>query len=544
MFTRLLAILSWLAVVTLAGCGGSSGSDATSTGSTSNATTTTDSAAAPAIATQPASVSVTAAASASFTVSATGGGTLAYQWRKGGSAIGGATAATYTIVATTAADAGSYDVVVSNSAGSVTSAAATLTVNAADSAPVIVTQPVAQSVAVGAGVTLSVTATGSGTLAYQWRKGGVAIDGATASSYTIAGATVNDGGSYDVVVTNANGSVTSNAVTLSVTLVTSSSTLGSAVYDAAVVFYNTLSSSQQSSIQLAWSLDTARRWSNLPAAMVSRNGIKWGSLSTAQQAAATTLIKTALSDSGSSLQAGLQAADDYLNANGGGSSYGNGNFYIAYVGTPSATGFWILQITGHHLTWNIAFNGSYKSPTPLFLGIEPKGSFTQNGTTYDPMAAQRSAMANLGAALTSYSAAKLSGTYADLLFGANGSGSIDGACPRAYSTVTTHGIAYSALSSSDQALVQAAIRAYVGTQATEYANDLLGAYLGADALAQTYVAYAGSGTVTTNGDYFRIEGPRLWIEFSVQRGVIFSNDIHYHTIWRDKFADYGGKCVD
>jgi Protein of unknown function (DUF3500) len=35
----------------------------------------------------------------------------------------------------------------------------------------------------------------------------------------------------------------------------------------------------------------------------------------------------------------------------------------------------------------------------------------------------------------------------------------------------------------------------------------------------------------------------LWIEFSVQRGIIINSDIHYHTIWRDKLADYGGKCV-
>jgi hypothetical protein len=486
---------------------------------------------------------VSAGQAASFTVSATGGGTLAYQWRKGGTAISGATAATYSIAATSTSDAGSYDVIVSNSAGSVTSAAATLTVAAATSAPVIVTQPVSQSVAAGASVTLTVTASGSGTLQYQWRKGGSAISGATAGSYTIASAAAADAGSYDVVISNTLGSATSNAVTLDVTTTTSSA-LSTAAYNAAMSFYGTLSATQQTSVQLAWSIDAARRWSNLPAAMVSRNGLKWSSLSTAQQTAASALIKTALGDTGSSLQSGLQAADDYLYSIGGGSSYGAGNYYIAFIGTPTSTGFWILQLTGHHLTWNIAFNGSYKSPTPLFLGVEPKGAFTINGTSYDPMAAQRTAVANLGAALTAYSSAKLSGTYSDILFGANGSGSIDGSCPRAYSSVTTHGILYSALSSSDQALVQAVIRSYVGTQATEYANDLLGAYLGADALAQTYVAYAGSGTVTTNGDYFRIEGPRLWIEFSVQRGVIISNDIHYHTIWRDKFGDYGGKCVN
>jgi len=539
MFRHLPTMLLCAAMALTAGCG-SGGSD--STGSTSSSGTDSSTVAAPSIATQPASQTVSSGQAASFTVSASGGGTLAYQWRKGGNAIGSATSATYTIAATASSDAGSYDVVVSNSAGSVTSSAAILTVSAANSAPAITAQPVAQSVAVGAGVTLTVTASGSGTLAYQWRKGGVVIGGATASSYTIASAAASDAGNYDVVITNANGSVTSNAVALDVTSTTTSAT-STAVYNAAMSFYNGLSSSQQSTVQVAFSVDAARRWSNLPAGMASRNGIKWGSLSTTQQTAATALIKAALGDTGSSLQAGIQAADDYLAANGGGSTYGNGNYYIAFLGTPTSTGFWMLQITGHHLTWNIALNGSYKSPTPLFLGIEPKGTFTQNGATYDPMLAQRSAFADLGIALTAYSAAKLSGTYSDILFGANGSGSIDNTCPRAYASVTTHGIAYSALSSSDQALVQAAIRSYVNTQTTEYANDLLGAYLSSDALAQTYVAYAGTGTVTANGNYFRIEGPRLWIEFSVQRGVIFNSDIHYHTIWRDKFADYGGKCV-
>lgn len=109
--------------------------------------------------------------------------------------------------------------------------------------------------------------------------------------------------------------------------------------------------------------------------------------------------------------------------------------------------------------------------------------------------------------------------------------------------MTDHGLAYSSLSTAHQALVQAVISAYVNTQTTEYANELLAAYLDSSALASTYVAYTGTGTVTAQGNYFSIEGPRVWIEFSVQNGVIVMNDIHFHTIWRDKSADYGGKCV-
>lgn len=530
MTTRFLFIVWFAMAAFVGGCGGNSDSDSSSTITV------------PTITTQPTSQTVSEGASVSFSVVASSTATLSYQWRKAGTSISGATSATYSISAAASSDAGSYDVVVTNSAGSVTSSAATLTVNATGS-PTITTQPTSQSVAVGASATFSVVATSSTTLSYQWRKDGTAISGATSASYAISSVASSDAGSYDVVVTNSVGSATSSAATLTVTT-TTSSTLSADVYSAATTFYGTLSTSQQSTVQLSWSLDTARKWSNLPAQLVARNGITWGSLSTAQKTAARTLIATALSSAGNNLHIGMQAADDYLAANGGGtSSYGNSYYYIAFLGTPSATDFWMLQLTGHHLTYNIAFNGSYKSPTPLFLGIEPKGSFTQSSTTYDPMEAQRTAMSNLGASLTSYSSAKLSGTYSDILFGANGSGNIDGTCPRSYSSVTDHGLLYSSLSSTDQALVQAAIKSYVNTQATEYADDLLGTYLSDTSLASTYVAYSGSGTVTTNGNYFRIEGPRLWIEFSVQKGVIFSSDIHYHTIWRDKYGDYGGKCI-
>ena len=84
------------------------------------------------------------------------------------------------------------------------------------------------------------------------------------------------------------------------------------------------------------------------------------------------------------------------------------------------------------------------------------------------------------------------------------------------------------------------LRAYVNTQSTEVSSDLLSAYLSDTALASTYVAYAGPGNVTTSNSYLRIDGPRVWIELSVQGGVIIRNEPHYHGIWRDKLADYGG----
>jgi hypothetical protein len=83
---------------------------------------------APAITGQPANATVGVGATATFTVTATGT-TLAYQWRKNGTNISGATAASYTTPATVIGDSGStFSVVVSNSLGSVTSSNATLTV--------------------------------------------------------------------------------------------------------------------------------------------------------------------------------------------------------------------------------------------------------------------------------------------------------------------------------------------------------------------------------------------------------------------------------
>src|SRR2546429_6265142 len=85
---------------------------------------------APVIVTQPANQTVSVGQAAAFTVAATGTPPLSYQWQKDGTTIGGATSSSYTIPATTAADnRAPIRVVVSNSAGSVASSAATLTVN-------------------------------------------------------------------------------------------------------------------------------------------------------------------------------------------------------------------------------------------------------------------------------------------------------------------------------------------------------------------------------------------------------------------------------
>ncbi len=93
----------------------------------------------------------------------------------------------------------------------------TMTITGPTGAPTITLQPQSQSACVNDSVSFSVLASGSGTLTYQWRRNTVNIGGATSSTLTINPVLAGSAGSYDCVVTDACGSATSNAATLTVT---------------------------------------------------------------------------------------------------------------------------------------------------------------------------------------------------------------------------------------------------------------------------------------------------------------------------------------
>jgi hypothetical protein len=182
---------------------------------------------APTITGQPMSLVTCAGSRASFSVGANGTPRFSYQWRKNGSAlsdggnVSGSSTATLLINPTTSADAGSYDVVVSNDCGVATSRAASLSINA----PVtFVMQPMSTTVCPGSMATFSVAATGTGTLSYQWQRNGSNLangghySGVLTPTLTVNRATAADTGSYDVVVTNLCGSSTSNPAALALNL--------------------------------------------------------------------------------------------------------------------------------------------------------------------------------------------------------------------------------------------------------------------------------------------------------------------------------------
>ncbi|MGN6645782.1 MAG: immunoglobulin domain-containing protein, partial [Cytophaga sp.] len=168
------------------------------------------------IVSQPTSKSVCSGNATVFVCNATGGA-ITYQWQKDGidlvdgANISGSTTGTLTVSNASAADAGSYQCIVSSLCSStINSAAATLTVNTSTS---ISSQPADVTVCAGSPASFSVTASGS-SLGYQWKLNGNPISGATNASYSITATAISDAGSYTCDLTSLCNLVTTSAATL------------------------------------------------------------------------------------------------------------------------------------------------------------------------------------------------------------------------------------------------------------------------------------------------------------------------------------------
>jgi hypothetical protein len=295
-----------------------------------------------------------------------------------------------------------------------------------------------------------------------------------------------------------------------------------------------LCTAQQTTVQLDYTAANAKTWSNLPVTFVKRLGMRLGDMNAKQLAAANALIKAVTGtapNEGYAELTQLWAADDYLFANGGGSEYGAGQYYIAFLGTPSATGTWQIQTGGHHVAVSITFkNGQVTGATPSFRAVEPFSSFTANGASVQPILQEQAAFSALltGLSASQLTSAKLSSSFSDILLGPGK----DGQFPTAKS-----GLKVAGLSAAQKTLVLDAIKTYVNDVADADAAKILATYT--TELDETYIAYSGTTSVTTRGDYVRIDGPNVWIEYSSQGGIVLSGQ-HPHSIWRDRKGDYGG----
>src|SRR5882672_859663 len=241
------------------------------------------------------------------------------------------------------------------------------------------------------------------------------------------------------------------------------------VIAAATALHATLSAAQRGILEQPFDRTSAIRWSNLPIGIVPRAGLRFGDLDAAQSAAARRLAAAALSACGLRMLDEIRLADDTLiPLDTRKIGWGGGNYYLTILGAPSERTPWMLQIGGHHIAYNLTFNGAREGATPLFFGTEPI-RFSTDGVAHEPLAAQSAAMSNLAQALATHAPAKLSGTFTDVVKGvvvemvpnAMPKGGTDTGFPQSYPTgEVDRGILYGALPPAEQARVRAALESY------------------------------------------------------------------------------------
>ncbi|AUD05807.1 DUF3500 domain-containing protein [Spirosoma pollinicola] len=304
-------------------------------------------------------------------------------------------------------------------------------------------------------------------------------------------------------------------------------------------FNATLTSEQRAMLQLTYSKADATKWSNFPefSARPRRVGIQLGTLNAAQLTAAKALMAAVMAQNvpneGFDELEGNLAADDYFGKTTGKTgTFSSGNYYMAFLGTPSTTGLWELQFGGHHYAFANTYNGgNVAGVTPSFRGVEPMSAVTVNGHTYQPVAQEQQAFGTMLGSLSSneQAAARLSSSFSDVVLGPDR----DGQFPS-----KKLGLKVGDLPAARQKLVLNAIKLYVNDLDPATAAPVLANYTAE--LADTYIAYAGSGSMSQQNDYVRIDGPGVWIEYSAQPSRDFPGTVHPHSVWRDHRTDYGG----
>jgi len=313
---------------------------------------------------------------------------------------------------------------------------------------------------------------------------------------------------------------------------------------AAQALLTTLDDAGRAKVQFPFDGPQKTRWSNLPSPMFHREGLRVGDLTPAQRTSVTTLLSTALSRDGLRKVTDIMRGDEALRktraegragapaggrgrggaGGGGGVLFGEDEYYLALLGTPSVTAPWMLQFGGHHLAINLTLAGSQASMAPSLPAAQP-ASFTLEGRTVRPLGNENDKAFALINALNDAQRkqAILGYRVSDLVLGPGQDGR----------SIQPEGIPASALSAAHQTMLLDLVREWTGIMNDAFAEPRMAEIR--TNLPQTYFAWSGP---TTNGSaaYFRIQGPTLVIEYAPQGGVD-----HIHTIYRDPTNDYGAK---
>lgn len=306
-----------------------------------------------------------------------------------------------------------------------------------------------------------------------------------------------------------------------------------AAVTAAEAFLASLTDDQRAKVELSFDDDAQRtHWSNLPTGLFARNGLKIGDMSADQETALFAMLAALLSADGYDQIRNIVDADEALKASSGGGNltFGEAEYFVSVLGTPSATSPWMVQFGGHHLAINVTIAGGDMTLGPSLTGAQP-ASFVLNGVTVRPQGVERDkAYALIGSlSAAQQSKAIISATYMDLSLGPGKDGVV----------LTPEGIVATDLDADQKTALRDLIGLRAGILNEEDAAVRM-TEIEAN-LDQTYFAWAGP-TDAASPAYYRITGPTVAIEYSPQALGGDATD-HTHAMYREPSNDYGASWL-
>jgi hypothetical protein len=307
---------------------------------------------------------------------------------------------------------------------------------------------------------------------------------------------------------------------------------------AAKKFLATLDDSQRARVVYDFKDDAQRkRWSNLPTRFVKRGGLRMGDLTKPQRDAAMAAVASALSAQGYEKVTQIVEADEVLKDDdhggprpggpGGQPMFGRDEYYISFLGQPSATEPWMIQFGGHHLGINITFVGERATLAPSHTGAQP-AIYEIEGKTVRPLGRETDKSLALLNSLdkAQRQQAILGFEMHDLVLGPGRDGQ----------TIEPEGIKGSALTEKQREMLLDLASEWTGIMNDDVARIKMDDMK--KHISETWFAW--SGPAEKAKAYFRIQGPTVFIEYAPQR---LGGDVtkHIHTIYRDPENDYGAK---
>jgi len=281
-------------------------------------------------------------------------------------------------------------------------------------------------------------------------------------------------------------------------------------------------------------------WSNLPAPIVQRNGVRLGDLTKEQRALAMGVIAAVLSKSGYRKVVDIMDGDQKLadaqgpgrggpgGGRGPGARFGTDEYFLAIFGKPSEKEPWMVQFGGHHLGVNVTVIGKNFVLTPTHTGAQPT-LFKRGDNDVRPLGLENDTAFKLVNALDDKQQAQAiiaKRPQGELLLGPGRDGR----------KIDPEGIKGSALNADQRAMLLDVIGAWINIVESETAAARMAEIK--EKIGETYFAWKGA---TTKGSaaYFRVQGPSVVIEYAPQGGTG-----HIHTVVRNPKDDYGAGILE